>query len=271
MTRQVRTASEHQRELREVGVVEGDIVLCHYSLKHLALDVPGPAPVIEALASAVGESGTVVFPAHSSHLTHPRTWVNPPVPREEWDQIADGIGPWDGRTTPTNDIGVVAEYFRTRPGVFRSDHPVYSMCASGNQAERIVGHHDLDDGLGDGSPLAVSAALGAKVLMVGTTYRSCTALHLSESRAAFPGKRYRPAWSPMLVDGEKRWVEYCALDEAVDDFEDVGVRLEAEGVVHRLDVAGCVMRLASMAELVARSTELISVLRARPRRHTEGR
>jgi aminoglycoside 3-N-acetyltransferase len=65
------------------------------------------------------------------------------------------------------------------------------------------------------------------VLLIGVDHRNNTSLHLSEYRADYPGKRYVPTGSAMLVDGKRQWVCYDELGGAPDDFGEVGAAFDA--------------------------------------------
>jgi aminoglycoside 3-N-acetyltransferase len=100
---------------------------------------------------------------------------------------------------------VVAELFRSLPGVLRSGHPHRSFAAAGPHAAEITARHELESPVGEGSPLRVMYELGGSVLLLGVGHDKSTALHLAEHRTQYPGKHaVRKRRSP-LVDFAAGW------------------------------------------------------------------
>jgi hypothetical protein len=101
-------------QLAELGVAPGGVLLVHTSFRAVGPVAGGPDGLIAALLAAVGPAGTLVMPS----------WTG------------DDATPFDPATTPASpDLGIVAEIFRTRPGVMRSAH---AFAAVGPQARAVV-------------------------------------------------------------------------------------------------------------------------------------
>jgi aminoglycoside 3-N-acetyltransferase len=205
-------------QLRDLGLPEGATVIVHSSLSRLGWVAGGAHAVVLALLRAIGPDGTLVMPTHSRNLTEPADWGNPPVPEDWWETIRAETPAYDPRVTPTGWMGAVVECFRSFPGVLRSAHPTVSFAALGPLAARITEAHALDDGLGETSPLARLYEADAWVLLLGVGHDNNTSLHLAEYRAAVP-KQYRRQGSPMMVEGERRWVTYRELADDTSLFE----------------------------------------------------
>jgi aminoglycoside 3-N-acetyltransferase len=158
---------------------------------------------------------------------------------------------FDTRTTPTGGIGATAELFRTWPGALRSDHPTSSMAAVGPLAEELLREHPLDDPLGWASPLGRLYELNAKVVLLGVGHDSNTSLHLAERLAFGDRQALTQTGSPIVQDGERRWVAYSEPLALTDDFEALGADLESTpGRVTRGGVGVGVARVMEMRTLV---------------------
>ena len=216
------TPSRLAVELFALGLARGAVVIVHTSLSKIGWVVGGAQAMIEALLEVLGETGTLVMPAHSAHLTDPARWEAPPVPEAWWDTIRAEMPAYDPARTPTRAMGVVAETFRTYPGVRRSAHPHVSFAALGPAAETVVGEHPLGSMFGERSPLARLYDLDAEVLLAGVGHANNTALHLGEYRADFPGKLMGEEGAPMLVDGRRQWVRFADTLPNDEDFADLG-------------------------------------------------
>lgn len=108
-------------DLRRLGVEEGMVVLVHSSLSAIGWVCGGPVAVIRALLWAVGANGTLVMPAHSSDLSDPAGWKNPPAPAAWWDTIREVMPAFDSAITPTSHLGVTPELAKQRLQVERQD------------------------------------------------------------------------------------------------------------------------------------------------------
>ncbi|MBX0326460.1 AAC(3) family N-acetyltransferase [Oscillochloris sp. ZM17-4] len=227
------TAARMREDLTALGVAAGMTLLVHTALSRLGWVAGGPQAVIMALQELLGPAGTLVMPAHSSHLSDPAAWRHPPVPEPWWPIIRDETPAYDPDLTPTRQMGAVAETFRKGRGVLRSAHPQASFAAWGAEAARVTSGHTLEVGLGEGSPLAHIYALGGHVLLLGVGHGNNTSLHLAEYRAGYPGKRMIRAGAPMLVGGERRWVEFDDIDWSDEDFPAIGADFARETGLER--------------------------------------
>jgi len=215
------------RGLKACGLAEGQTVIVHSALSKLGWVCGGPVTVIEALLDVLGPKGTLVMPAHSGENTDPAHWEAPPVPKDWQATIRATMPAFDPATTPTRGMGRISELFRTWPGALRSYHPTTSFAALGPNAQFITDEHDLDQSHGERSPLAKLYDLNASVLLLGVNHSNNTSLHLAETRADIP-KTYLQTGSAILVDGERRWVNYSELDVDSEDFEALGAAYEKE-------------------------------------------
>ncbi|GAC1363150.1 MAG: BA2930 family N-acetyltransferase [Ktedonobacteraceae bacterium] len=227
------------RDLRGLGVQPGMTLLVHSSLSSLGWVCGGPLAVVQALMDVLTEAGTLVMPAHTGNYADPASWQNPPVPQPWWQIVYDAMPAFDPQITPTYLMGAIAETFRTRPGVVRSNHPQVSFTAWGRNAQYITCTHTLEYGLGEGSPLARVYDLGGYVLLLGVGYDRNTSFHLAEYRC--PGAEQTMLGAPILENGRRVWRRFRDIEIDADVFPMLGLEMEQCDLVQigKMSLAEC--------------------------------
>lgn len=152
--------------LGNLGIVPGDTILVHSSLKSLGPVPGGIETVIQGLLRAVGSGGTLLVPALSWALRPPEAF--------------------DPRLTLSN-IGAIPEYFRTREGTTRSIHPTHSVCGIGKRTRELLDDHWRDaTPCGPQSPFRKITESDAKIVMLGCGLRPNTTMHALEEQVEPP-------------------------------------------------------------------------------------
>lgn len=216
-------------DLQSLGVESGMLLNVHCALSRLGWVVGGAQGVIEALLAVLGKEGTLMMPAHSAQLSDPANWRMPPAPESWWQTIRAEMPPYHPDKTPTRNMGVTAETFRSYPGVIRSPHPQVSHAARGPLAQDIVGEHSLDGFLGSNSPIGKLYALDGHVLLLGVDHGNNTVLHVAEDLAEYPTRRHHDEGAPIVRNGERRWQPFQPLQTDDDDFAELGEAFAVTG------------------------------------------
>jgi len=209
-------------DMSHLGVRPGMTLLVHSSLSSLGWVCGGAVSVVLALERALGTEGTLVMPAHSGDLSDPSKWRNPPVPELWWDLIRREMPAYDVDMTPTRCVGAIPECFRKQRGTMRSNHPEVSFAARGPRAEALTRGDSLDFPTGDDSPLGRLYGMDGRVLLLGSDFQCASSLHLAEYRARYPSRKVVRCGAPVLVVGERRWVEYDDVESDDSVFPRIG-------------------------------------------------
>ncbi len=232
------------------GLSAGQTVLVHSSLSKIGWIAGGPVAVIQALLRVLTPSGTLMMPTHTSDNTNPANWHHPPVPESWWPIIQANSPAYEPAITPTRLMGKMAELFRTWPDVIRSQHPVGSFAALGPNAAYLTADHALDMMLDEASPIGRLYELDGWVLLLGVNHENNTSLHLAEYRADWPGKKWIDEATAMLVNGERRWVEFKMLDLESDDFNTLGAAYESANSISPARVGQAEVRFLRQRPMV---------------------
>jgi aminoglycoside 3-N-acetyltransferase len=244
------TVSSLVDDLRRLGVEPGMTMMVHSSLAGLGFVAGGAQAVVAALLESVGVSGTVMMPTHSGHLSEPSAWEHPPIPVEWCDEVRSSMPAYDPVVTPTRSMGAIVECFRHVSGVVRSAHPTVSAAAVGPNAAVLIDGHELDHGLGEGSPQARLYELDGHVALLGVTHANNSSLHLSEYRAAPPDAPMATDGSPVIVDGRRQWATYANLVDDDSDFAEIGEAFAATGAQRSASIGAGTGRLMRSRAIV---------------------
>jgi aminoglycoside 3-N-acetyltransferase len=222
--------SQIAKQLRDLGVGPGSVLLAHTSFSKITPVEDGPQGLIAALRLALGREGTLVMPSMTEDDDHP----------------------FDSKTTPCIGMGIVSDMFWRLPGVLRSDNPS-AFAAVGEQAVRITAPHPIDPPHGLNSPVGRVYELDGQVLLLGVGHDANTTIHLAESLA---GVRYRrKKYVTVVKDGKPTRVDYQEIDHCCQNFNLVDRWLEERGLQRKGYVGHAEARLAQSQNIVTVAVE----------------
>ena len=156
------------RDLRSLGVREGDHVALGISFKSMGSIAGGAGTFLDALQHAVGPDGTIMVNTFTEQFALFR------LRTRKIDYL------FDHQSTPCN-TGLIPELIRQRDGAVRSKHPVTSVTAIGSQARFLTESHDsLATAY---SPFSKLAEINGKYLSVGIGGRLVGFRHEAQYRA----------------------------------------------------------------------------------------
>ncbi len=196
------TRSRLVDDLHKLGVLPGQVIMLHASVRAIGWIVGGPDTVIQALLDLLTPEGTLMMYIG---------WEDSPYELAQWSEerqraYLEECAPFDpARSRAYRKWSILTEYLRTWPGACRSDHPDASFAAVG-------GNHPLQYGYGPGSPLAKLCEIGGQALLLGAPLNTITLLHYAEHLARVPNKRVVRYKMPILRDGQRVWVEIEEFD-----------------------------------------------------------
>ncbi|MET9296167.1 aminoglycoside 3-N-acetyltransferase [Streptomyces sp. NPDC003077] len=205
------------RDLKALGLAEGDVVMFHTEMSALGYVAGGPSTIIGALGDVVGASGTLMVTCGWNDAP-PYDFVHWP---QEWQDALRAEHPaYDPELSEADhNNGRLPEALRRWPGAVRSRHPDASFAALGAAAGELMADHPWDGPHGPGSPLARLVERGGRVLLLGAPLDSMTLLHHAEALAEAPGKRFVEYEQPIMVDGRRVWRRFHDIDSEDGAFD----------------------------------------------------
>ena len=222
-------------QLGALGLRPGDTVMTHASMRCVGPVQGGAKGLLEAQMAVVGADGTLLMVLS-----------------------ADEDEPFDAETTPVDieDMGILAEVFRTYPGVQVSDHPADRFGAIGRHAHSLLHPTPLHDYHGPGSPLERFTRLGGRVLRLGANPDTVTLTHYAEYLADVPDK-IRARRKYVRADIGEVWIESLDDTDGIADwphgdyFERIFLDYRSSGAVKTGLVGRCVAELFEAQDFVS--------------------
>ncbi len=208
-----RTRTELIADLRALGLVPGDLVMVHASVRAVGPVLGGPDEIHQAIVDAISPGGTMVMliGAPEGYDDVGRGILSP----EEEAQILADMPPFDSQATRANrDNGTLAEFFRSWPGTLMSGSVAVRLGARGARAAWFVADHPNDWPFGAGTPFEKLVRAGGKVLLLGSDPDQVTLLHHAESIADFPDKIVRHFKVPVMRNGARVWLDCREYDSS---------------------------------------------------------
>lgn len=173
---------------RSAGVAPGDFMLVHSSLSRTLRECAeagfraDPNTVLLSLEESVGNSGTLLFPLFN--FDFPDTAF------------------FDIRQTPSQ-MGALTEAARTRTGVIRTGHPIYSFAAIGRHAS-IFSDLDNRTAYGEDSPFGVLRNMNGKIAAIDVYDYECMTFYHHVEEVMQVDYRYPKAFSGQYIDTQGR-------------------------------------------------------------------
>ena len=150
----------------DLGIVKGDTLFIHSSMRKLYLDFP-KADILDILKQIVGKEGTLLFPCWQFNTR-----------AEEY--IKENEIVFSHKDSPSA-MGKLSDVLRFNPEAHRSFHPTNSVIAIGKNAKELTeGHYEDIYPCGTHSPFYKMMKYNAKVIGIGVTVDNLTFVHVIE-------------------------------------------------------------------------------------------
>ena len=160
--------------LKQAGVEAGELLLVHSSLSKCGYFSGGAKGIIQGVMTAVGPTGTALFPTFTRPYIYLGTSLN-----KGWN-----YRPYDSSDTRQIWTGAVPRaLLEEYPEAVRSRHVTHSWARLGPKAAECVAAHGPTEPPGaTSSPMGKALEYGGKVAYIGTGLSPSTFLHYLETQ-----------------------------------------------------------------------------------------
>jgi aminoglycoside 3-N-acetyltransferase len=188
--------------------------MLHASMRAIGNIPGGPDQVHQAIMRVIQPGGSLMIYV-GGEPEYEAVGRNKLSPEEEQD-LLQNCPAFDPQTARARrDYGILAEFFRSWPGVVCSRNPGARMAALGDKAAWLTGDQPLNYGYGPGSPLAKLCENQGKLLLLGSDLDQTTLLHYAEHLAPLDGKRIKRFKVPLLQKNQRVWQDIEEYDTSI--------------------------------------------------------
>lgn len=156
------------------GVSRGDCIFLHsnaFVTEMLAGDNSAEKInlLFDAILDLIGPEGTLVLPTFTYGTTNGNTF--------------------DVNETKS-DVGILTEYFRKRPDVFRSLNPIFSVAAAGGKAQEFA-NSAINDCFGEDTCFGLMYRLNSWIFTLGCSFNTITFIHYVDQMAGVDHRYFK--------------------------------------------------------------------------------
>jgi aminoglycoside 3-N-acetyltransferase len=201
-------------QLKNLGLKSSDTVMLHASMRAIGKILGGPDQIHQAIMETILPEGTLMMyvGCEPEYEVVGRGKLSS---SEETLFLKESPAFDPNSARARRDYGILAEFFRSWPGVRCSENPGARIAALGGKADWIVSKHPLNYGYGPESPLAKLYEIDGKILLLGSDLDQITLFHYAEHMTPINEKRKKRFKVPMLINHERIWCNVEEFDTSV--------------------------------------------------------
>ena len=207
------TRQQLAADFRSLGVMPGDVVMLHASIRSVGEVAGGPDEIHLALKDALTASGTLFRYASCPRYYDEIGRGN--LTAEQEAELLDKLPPFDPyRARSSRDNGALVELLRTYGDVQVNPH-VARFVVWGKHTDHLLSPQPWDDAFGHGSLLERFVELDGRILLLGSDHDQVTFLHYAEHIVDIPDKRVARFKVPVLENGARVWRDMREFDTSI--------------------------------------------------------
>jgi aminoglycoside 3-N-acetyltransferase len=201
-------------DFRALGVVPGDVVMLHASVRSVGDIAGGPDEIHLALKDALTPDGTLIMYAGCPRYYDEVGRGN--LSREEEAEVLEKLPAFDAETARADQSnGTLVEFFRSYPGS-QVNHHVARFVVWGKHAQHLISGQPWSYAFGRDSALERFVGLDGKILLLGADHDTVTFLHYAEHIVDIPDKRVARFKVPVSENGARVWRDMEEFNTAGD-------------------------------------------------------
>jgi aminoglycoside 3-N-acetyltransferase len=197
---------------RDLGIVSGDTVMLHASIRAVGEIAGGPDEIHLALKDVLTPEGTLMMYA-SCPAFYDEVGRGHLSSSQERD-LLEKLPAFDALTARSQrDNGALVELFRTYPGSMVNSH-VARFVVWGKHAEYLISKQPWNYAFGRDTALERFVDLDGRILLLGCDHDTVTFLHYAEHLVDLPDKRIARYKVPVSENGQRVWRDMEEFDTA---------------------------------------------------------
>ena len=193
-----------------LGIVPGDTLMVHASVRAVGEVAGGPDQIHLALKDVLTADGTLMMYASCPAYVDEVGRGNLTADQER--ELLEKLPAFDAVTARSaRDNGALVELLRTYPGSRVNDH-VARFVAWGRHSEYLLSKQPWNYAFGRASALDRFLLLDGKILLLGCDHDTVTFLHYAEHIVDIPGKRVSKFRVPVSDRSTRIWRDMEEFD-----------------------------------------------------------